>query len=64
MPVRLSFKKRVSIEDAQSPEEIAARVLEVEHQIFPEAIKLLVEERLEIAGLRVRIKGVSVRGKD
>jgi phosphoribosylglycinamide formyltransferase-1 len=58
------LQKTVSIEDAQSPEEIAARVLEVEHQIFPEAIKLLVEERLEIAGLRVRIKGVSVRGKD
>lgn len=51
------LQKIVSIEDAGSPEEIARRVLEVEHEIFPKAVKLLVEEKIEVNGLRVNIKG-------
>ena len=53
---RLFYKKCVSIEDAQSAEEIAGRVLEIEHEIFPQAVKLLVEDRLEVNGSRVTIK--------
>lgn len=50
------LQKAVSVEDAQSGEEIAKRVLEIEHEIFPQAVKLLVEDRLEVNGLRVSIK--------
>jgi len=50
------LQKPVSIETASSPDDIARCVLEVEHELYPEAVKLLVEERLEIIGLRVRIK--------
>jgi phosphoribosylglycinamide formyltransferase-1 len=50
------LQKPVSIEDVTTPEEIAERVLKVEHKLFPEAVKLLVEDRLEVTGSRVRIK--------
>jgi phosphoribosylglycinamide formyltransferase-1 len=51
------IQKVVSIEDAGSSLEIARRVLKIEHKIFPQAIKWLVEEKLEVNGLRVNIKG-------
>lgn len=51
------LQRCVSIEKAKSPEEIASSVLEVEHELFPQAIKLMVEERLCVAGSRVEIKG-------
>lgn len=51
------IQKVVSVADAISAEEIAERVLKIEHEIFPQAVKLLVEERLEVNGLRVKIKG-------
>jgi phosphoribosylglycinamide formyltransferase-1 len=50
------LQKAVSIEDVQSGDEIARRVLEIEHEIFPQAVKMLVEDRLEVNGLRVTIK--------
>ena len=50
------MQKAVSIEDVQSAEEIAKRVLDIEHEIFPQAVKMLVEDRLEVNGLRVTIK--------
>jgi phosphoribosylglycinamide formyltransferase-1 len=52
------LQRTVSIEDVASPEEIAARVLKVEHQIYPEAVKLLVEDKLVVNQRRVKIKGV------
>ncbi|GAG64634.1 unnamed protein product [marine sediment metagenome] len=59
------LQKAVSIEDAQSGDEVAKRVLEIEHEIFPQAVKLLVEERLEVNGLRVTIKsGEQAIGND
>jgi phosphoribosylglycinamide formyltransferase-1 len=51
------IQKVVSVEDAISPEDIAQRVLKIEHEIFPQAVKLLVEEKIEVNGLRVNIKG-------
>jgi phosphoribosylglycinamide formyltransferase-1 len=51
------IQKVVSIEDAGSSLEIARRVLKIEHEIFPQAVKWLVEEKLEVNGLRVNIKG-------
>jgi phosphoribosylglycinamide formyltransferase-1 len=53
------LQEPVAIETATSAEEIASRVLQVEHRLFPEAVKLMVEDRLEVNGLRVRTKGDS-----
>ena len=50
------LQKTVSIENISSADDIARCVLEVEHELYPEAVKLLVEERLEVLGLRVQIK--------
>lgn len=46
----------VAVEDNDTPDSLAAKVLEIEHQIYPHAIKLILEERIRIDGLRVRIK--------
>lgn len=51
------LQKAVSIEGLKSPEEIAKQVLKVEHEIYPKAIKLLIENRLKIIGRRVEIVG-------
>jgi phosphoribosylglycinamide formyltransferase-1 len=51
------IQKSVSIENVTSAEEIAERVLRIEHEIFPLAVKLLVEDRLVVDKLRVQIKG-------
>ena len=51
------MQKSVEIDKAQSPEEIAAMVLKIEHEIFPEAVKLMVDNRLKVTGKRVEILG-------
>jgi phosphoribosylglycinamide formyltransferase-1 len=51
------LQKCVDISMARSPGEIAAQVLEIEHNIFPEAVKLLVENKLKVSGSRVEIIG-------
>ena len=51
------LQQAVSIENVNSADEIAARVLEIEHKIYARAVKLLVEERLKIHGKRVDITG-------
>jgi phosphoribosylglycinamide formyltransferase 1 len=44
------------VEEDDTPDTLAARVLEQEHRIYPEALRLLGEGRLEIHGRRVRIR--------
>lgn len=51
------LQKSVSIEQAQNPEEIAEKVLKIEHEIFPKAVELLVKDRITVDKLRVQIKG-------
>ncbi len=46
----------VKVEDDDTPESLARRVLEVEHQIYPKALKLVSEGALEIDGFRTRLK--------
>jgi phosphoribosylglycinamide formyltransferase-1 len=46
----------VPVEDHDTPESLAAKVLHIEHQIYPQAIKLVLEERITIDGLRTRMK--------
>ena len=50
------LQKCVDISDCPSPEAIAEKVLTVEHQVFPEAIKLLLENEYDIANNRVMIR--------
>ncbi len=45
-----------AVADTDTPETLAAKVLQIEHQLYPRAIKLLIENGLEIDGLRVREK--------
>jgi phosphoribosylglycinamide formyltransferase-1 len=45
----------VQVDDDDTPETLAARVLVQEHQILPWAVRLFCEERLRIEGLRVRV---------
>ena len=52
------MQRSVSIDNLKTPEDIAAHVLKIEHQIYPEAVKLLVENRLIVKQRRVEIKGV------
>lgn len=45
----------VDIRDVQSPEEIAARVLKVEHRILPAVIMMIAEGKVQIKNNRVEI---------
>jgi phosphoribosylglycinamide formyltransferase-1 len=49
------LQKAVPVEDNDTPETLAARVLTVEHEIYPLAVKLIAEGRVKIEGRRVRI---------
>ena len=46
----------VPVEDDDTPETLAARVLEQEHRLYPQALRLLAEGRLEVQGRRVCIR--------
>jgi phosphoribosylglycinamide formyltransferase-1 len=46
----------VSVDDTDTPESLAAKVLTVEHRIYPQAVRLVLEGLIEIEGLRVRLK--------
>lgn len=47
----------VAVRDADTEETVSERILRLEHKIFPEAIKIFSEGRIEIHGRKVRIKG-------
>jgi phosphoribosylglycinamide formyltransferase-1 len=47
----------VALDPDDDADTAAARILEVEHQLYPAAIRLFAEGRLEIVGRRVRIRG-------
>lgn len=49
----------VNVDDDETPETLAAKVLVQEHQILPFAVKLMCEDRLHIEGRRVRTLPVS-----
>jgi phosphoribosylglycinamide formyltransferase 1 len=46
----------VPVLEGDSLETLSARILEQEHRIYPEALRLLVQGRIEVNGRRVRIK--------
>lgn len=45
----------VPVLESDTPESLAARILEQEHRIYPRAIQLFAEGRLSVEGRRVRI---------
>ena len=49
------LQRAIYVKESDTPETLAARVLQEEHKIYPEAIKLYAESKLEIDGRRVKI---------
>ncbi len=49
----------VPVLEEDTEETLAARILEYEHKIYPRAIQLYAQGRLEIQGRRVKIKDIS-----
>jgi len=49
------LQRAVPVEEGDTPETLAARILAHEHELYPQAIQLFAEDRLRIEGRRVRI---------
>jgi phosphoribosylglycinamide formyltransferase-1 len=47
----------VPVKDDDTEAKLSERILRLEHRIFPEAIKLFSEGRIEVHGRKVRISG-------
>lgn len=52
------LQKKVPVLPDDTPDSLAERVLAVEHQIFPEALELIAQGRVQIKGRRVKIKPI------
>jgi len=50
------LQEAVKVEDDDTPESLAARVLNVEHKLLPQAVKLYCEGKLIVEGRKVRIR--------
>lgn len=50
------LQEPVPVRDGDDEATLHARIQEVEHRLYPEAVRLLLEERLVIQGRRVRIR--------
>lgn len=51
------LQKCVEVKDCDTAETLAGRILEQEHKIYPEAVKLFVENKLHLEGRKVKIIG-------
>ena len=49
------LQKAVPVSDDDTPESLQKKVLETEHEILPEAVRLFLEDRLKVEGRRVYI---------
>ncbi len=50
------LQRCVPVQDDDTPETLAARILKVEHQIYSDALQLFAQNRIEIVNRRVKIK--------
>jgi len=50
-------QRAVKVEEGDTAETLAARILKQEHAVYPLAIKLFVEGKLTIAGRKVKVSG-------
>lgn len=57
------LQEAVRVLEGDTEESLSERILEREHRIFPEAVRLFCEGRLEVSGRRVRIKTDEGRNK-
>ena len=44
-------QRRVPVKNGDTPDSLAARVLEQEHEIYPEAIKLIAQQKTKTSGI-------------
>jgi phosphoribosylglycinamide formyltransferase-1 len=51
------LQEAVPVREADDAETLAARILEAEHRLYPEAVRLLLEGRCRVEGRRVRVAG-------
>ncbi|MEE9187167.1 MAG: formyltransferase family protein, partial [Bacteroidota bacterium] len=49
------LQRAVAVEDHDSQETLAAKVLKVEHQLYPEAVRLFAEGKVHVNGRRVYV---------
>jgi folate-dependent phosphoribosylglycinamide formyltransferase PurN len=52
---KIIAQRCVDISDVKSPDEIAERVLKIEHQLLPEVLKAFTEDRVKIESDRIII---------
>jgi len=50
-------QEAVPVLSADTPDTLAARILEVEHRLYPRAVRLLLEGRCRVEGRRVIVEG-------
>jgi phosphoribosylglycinamide formyltransferase-1 len=50
-------QEAVSVASSDTPETLAARILEAEHRLYPRAVRLLLEGRCRVEGRRVIVEG-------
>ncbi|MBI4811586.1 MAG: phosphoribosylglycinamide formyltransferase [Ignavibacteriales bacterium] len=49
------LQKTVAVDSTDTPESLAAKVLQLEHEIYPEAVRLFAEGRIKVIGKQVSI---------
>jgi phosphoribosylglycinamide formyltransferase-1 len=47
----------VAVHDGDTPDRLAARILEVEHRIYPDALRLLASGRIRLDGDVCKVAG-------
>lgn len=50
------LQEPVRVEPGDTPETLAARILEVEHRLYPDALRLFADGRVRVEGRRVEIR--------
>lgn len=53
----------VTVKDSDSAETLSARILKLEHRIYPAAIRYFAEGRIKVTGRRVKISGIAFEEK-
>lgn len=49
------LQRPVEVRESDTEETLGARILEEEHRIYPEAVRLVLEKRVRVVGRRVRV---------
>jgi phosphoribosylglycinamide formyltransferase-1 len=53
------LQEAVPVQDGDTPETLAVRILEAEHRIYPLAVRILLEGRYRVEGRRVILEGAA-----